>query len=174
MNPFVELCKLASNENWCWNLYCTTCGHMHFRYAFAELAAGKSPTDPSWIIHKRDTRYPDSLGPLPTGYTEEQKEKVATICRTADLSSIAEVCKCPDWLGYLGLVLSHMYSSTESFRKLSESWASQFSKLVTDTSAIRMKLDEIATGNGVLSITDLEACETSIMHNRGLQIQRDW
>jgi len=169
MNQFEELCKLASDENWCWKLICTTCGHMHFRYAFAEIAAGKSPTDPAWIIHGRITRYSNSLGPLPSNYTEEQKENISKICRNANLSSIAEACKFPDWLGYLGLVLEHIYSGTDSYKKLSESWASQLSELVSEGSDIRMKLAEIASGNGMLNIKHLEACETNIMPNNGLQ-----
>lgn len=169
MNQFEELCKLASDENWCWNLFCTTCGHMHFRYAFAELAAGKSPSDSSWLIHGRNTRYSNSLGPLPRSYTEEQKEKVINICCDASLSLISETCKFPDWLGYLGLILEHMYSGSESYKKLAENWASQLSQLVSEGSEICRKLKEIAEGNGVLNIQVLEACETNIMHNNGLQ-----
>jgi len=45
MNQFESLCKLASDETWCWDLSCTTCGHMHFQYAFLELIKGRSPTD---------------------------------------------------------------------------------------------------------------------------------
>ena len=53
---------------------------MHFRYAFSELAAGMSPTDGSWLIHRKITKYSDTLGKLPYSYTEQQKRK-----GTADL-----------------------------------------------------------------------------------------
>ncbi|MDD3940441.1 MAG: hypothetical protein PHQ01_02615 [Candidatus Pacebacteria bacterium] len=34
-NPFVALCEYASqNNNWCWKIICTTCGHSVFRVAF--------------------------------------------------------------------------------------------------------------------------------------------
>ena len=165
MNKFDELCKLASDENWCWKLFCTTCGHMHFRYALSELAAGKSPTDSHWFIHGRNTSYANILGSLPRSYTEQQKEAVINICIKADISSIASFCKFPDWLGYLGLVLEHMYSSTEPYKKLSESWASQLSGQVSEDSPLQAKLSEIAQGKGLLTINDLEACESNIMHN---------
>ncbi|MFZ5796796.1 MAG: hypothetical protein ACOY3O_00055 [Thermodesulfobacteriota bacterium] len=168
MNQFEVLCKLASDENWCWKLFCTTCGHMHFRYAFAELAVGKSPDKPGWIVHGRNTNYSNSLGPLPRNYSKEQQEKINNICRNASLASIAKACKFPDWLGYLGLVLEHMYSGEESYKKLSETWASQLSAQVSDESTLRIRLSEIAKGNGLLNIMDLEACETDIMHNKGL------
>ncbi len=166
MNQFEALCKLASDEKWCWNMFCTTCRHMHFRYAFAEMAAGKSPIDSGWIIHVRKTRYSNSIGPPPKDYTEEQKEKVIDICRNANLSVIADTCKFPDWLGYLGLVLEHMLSDTESYKKLSQNWASQLSGLVSEGSRIYTRLSEIAEGDDILGIRDLNACEIDIEAKR--------
>lgn len=157
---------MASDENWCWKLFCTTCGHMHFRYAFAELAAGKSPTEPDWIVHGRNTRYSISLDPLPRDYTEEQKQKISIICCNANLSIIADACKFPDWLGYLGLILEHMFSNAEPYKKLSENWASQLSGMICKEPTLHNRLSEIAKGNGILNIKDLEACELNIIHNR--------
>ena len=120
-----------------------------------------SPTSRRGPGHRycNHARYLKTLHPFPRNPTEEQKEKVTNICRNANLLSIAETCKYPDWLGYLGLVLVHMFSGAESYKKLSENWASQLSELVSEGSAIRMRLAEIAEGNGVLDIKDLEACE---------------
>lgn len=169
MNQFVALCNLASTENWCWNLFCTTCGHMHFRYAFAELTEGKSPADPEWLIHRRKTRYSDRLGPLPRRYTEEQKEIMQKICREADLSEIASSCRFPDWLGYLGLVLQHTYSDSESFKALSSQWASQLADLVSSDALVHAQLMKISYGDGLLNINDLEAYESTIMHNKAME-----
>lgn len=168
MNQFENLCKLASDENWCWKISCTTCGHMHFRYAFSELVAGKDPADPSWIVHDRNTRYSHLLGPLPGNYSKEQKEKLTNICCNARLSSIAGVCKFPDWLGYLGLVLVHMHSRANSYKTLSEVWASQLSEMVSEGSTVRGRLLEIAKGNGLLNIENLEACEIDIRCSNNL------
>ena len=165
MNQFESLCKLASDETWCWNLGCTTCGHMHFRYAFLELTKGKSPTDSQWQIHDRNTTY-DHLGSLPRNYTEEQKEIIHKICCEADLGIIESSCKFPDWLGYLGLILEHTYSGSKTYTELSSSWASQLIELVTSQSFIHARLQEIVEGNGVLCIKDLEECESNIMHNK--------
>ena len=165
MNQFESLCKLASDETWCWNLGCTTCGHMHFRYAFLELTKGRSPTDSQWQIHDRNTMY-DHLGSLPRNYTEEQKEIIHKICCKANIGIIESSCKFPDWLGYLGLILKHMYSGSETYTELSSSWASQLIKLVTSQSLIHVRLQEIVEGKGVLDIDDLEECESDIMHNK--------
>jgi hypothetical protein len=91
MNQFESLCKLASDEYWCWMLCCGTCGHMHFRYALSELAAGKSPTEESWLVHRQNTRYSSALGTLPHNYKEQQNENGLGICIKANISSLAVV-----------------------------------------------------------------------------------
>lgn len=165
MNQFESLCKLASDETWCWDLSCTTCGHMHFQYAFLELIKGRSPTDSQWLIHK-NTSFSDQLGSPPRNYTGEQKEIIHKICCEADLGIIESSCKFPDWLGYLGLILKHMYSGSETYTELSSSWASQLIKLVTPQSPNHVRLQGIVEGKGVLDINDLEECESDIMDNK--------
>lgn len=168
MNPFEELCKLASSENWCWKLSCTTCAHMHFRYAFLELASGKSPTGSDWIVHNKNTTYSSLLGLMPSTYSEKQKQEITVICSNAKLWSIANVCKFPDWLGYLGLILKHMYSDNKCYLKLSVSWASQLSELIPKELAVQQRLAKVINGRDLLSIQDLEHCESSI------RTTKDW
>ena len=160
MNPFEALCKLASKENWCWNLFCTTCGHMHFRYAFSELAAGKSPDNKDWLIYSEKTDYTQYLGPLPRSYREEQKEKFLNICQRANISSIAGNCKFPDWLGYLGLVLEHMHTRSNCYKSISSRWASQLRDIVPPASHAHARLCQvIEQEDELLNIGDLETCE---------------
>ena len=163
MNQFEALCKLASKESWCWNLVCTTCGHMHFRRAFSELAEGKSPESPDWPIHARITKYSNQLGPLPRSYSKDQKERILNICREANISSIARDCKFPDWLGYLGLVLEHMYTRANIYQAVSTSWASQLDKLVPLNTRAHDRLCQIIDHQDeLLGIKDLEICETDM------------
>ena len=91
MNAFEALCKLASDEKWCWNLYCTTCGHMHFKYAFKELAKGKSPENPDWVVHKEENYLHRYLGQIPIKYADFSKIRVLKICLDANILSIAEI-----------------------------------------------------------------------------------
>jgi len=159
-NSFESLCFLASNENWCWNLSCTTCGNMHFRYGFVELANLKLPGTKNWLVHTKTSTY-KKIGDFPRTYSLKQKSTIQEICIEANLQNIAKQCTHPDWLGYLGLVLVHINSDTELFQKLSISWAQQLRLMVYKNSAIDIKLQEIADGNGLLSINDLESCEYS-------------
>lgn len=165
MNRFEALCRLASEERWCWNLCCTTCGHMHFRYGFVELAKEKSPLDKGWLVHSRRTKYTEVLGPLPRHYTEDEKETVLRICSESNISSIAQNCKYPDWLGYLGLVLEHMNTDSETFKLLSSRWASCLSNFVIQDSIIHDRLIQLSRKKGLLNIRDLEKCEFSILNN---------
>jgi hypothetical protein len=166
MNQFFYLCKLASDENWCWKLCCTTCGHMHFRYAFAELAAGKSPDDANWIIHRRNKQLTNTLGSFPSHYSEEQKAALSIICSQASIRFVVQYSKFPDWLGYLGLVLEHMYSNAHTYSALSKSWAAQLAELIASDTALYARLTQVAEGSGLLNIHDLESCESNMMHRR--------
>jgi len=160
-NEFNALCRLASAEGWCWNLACTTCGHLHFRYAFVELALGKNPVDRNWIVRARQTRYQDSIGSFPRNYSEIQKEKVLNICADADIGQIALSCKFPDWLGYLGLILAHMKMENEAYIQLSQKWASQLKDLVMTGTSTWDQLDEISSGKYSLTLDNLKSVESN-------------
>ena len=171
LNNFEALCELASQENWCWKLGCTTCGHAMFRYSFSELASGKSPNDSTWIVKGHNTRLrylSAQLGRWPKFYDLKQKEIVIKICVDAEIVAISKRCKFPDWMGYLGLVLRHMEQSP-SFPKLSECWAGQLRKMMPSDSSIQKRLSDLSTGDGlssghwVLHTSDLELCEREIM-----------
>ena len=162
MNPFEQLCTLASNEHWCWKLNCTTCGHVHFRYSFAELAAGKCPDDKDWQIHRHRTNYTKQFGSWPKQYSDEQKLKILEICSEADISLIADRCKYPDWLGYLGLVLEHMNCDHNAYQTVSTQWANQLRDLSPANSQIYYHFDNIVTsGHARLTIKDLQQFDSS-------------
>lgn len=160
MNQFEQLCKLASSENWCWKLSCSTCGHMHFRYAFAELANGKSPTDPDWPIHSENSEF-RTLGQYPYRFSKAQIQAILKICHDADLLAIAQKCRFPDWLGYLGLILNHSEGNSD-YQQLSATWSAQLADVVTSETPIHATLLNIANGKGELSIADLEMIEQNI------------
>lgn len=161
MNAFEALCKLASDNNWCWNISCSTCGHGSFRYSFLELAKGKNPDDTDWIVSKeRNLR--SKLGSLPLHYSSRKKEAIHNICIEADIKSISKECKYPDWLGYLGLVLHHMADDSESFKRLSSNWAFQLQKMVNQETLTSSILQDISEDKSLLTVNDLEFCERDI------------
>lgn len=165
MNHFQELCEVASKNNWCWKLYCGTCGNFHFRYAFRELAAGKSPRSPRWIIRQNTDIVRKHLGKVPHNYSREEQENILQICQEADLLFIAFSCKFPDWLGYFGLVLDYtsQLSNYPIYAELSKRWAQQLSAMVHENSPIFDRLDLLSSGIGLLNLKDLESCEKDIM-----------
>jgi hypothetical protein len=137
-NQFECLCKLASDEVWCHNLGCTTCGHMHFRYAFVLMANGIKIQDKvtikrmgddfevkGWCVRSGRNISHQGLGVMPREYSQIQKDRVAKICANANLSVIAEHCRSSIWRGYLGLVVVHMASDSDAYKDLSIRWAKQ-------------------------------------------------
>jgi len=166
MNAFQALAKLASDEQWCWNLYCTTCGHTHFRYAFRELARGRHPEEENWVVHSKRTKYPQ-LGNFPRRYSPREKIQVLEQCKNTDLKFLKTECRFPDWLGYLGLVLHHMQSDSKAYQEVSCTWSAQLATIVPEQTAIHSKLTALSSGdNGFLSLNDLEDCEHAIETSR--------
>ena len=170
-NQFESLCKLASDEEWCWNLQCTTCGHQMFRYAFRLMSRGIKIQDETrmtlgnvyrasgWIVRVENNNgdYEGQLCKIPSfaqGWPESVKDKIANICAEADLEVIANNCKYPDWRGYLGLVAAHMSSDSDAYKNLSIKWAKQLLKM-GEGEASEFDLEEVANGERTLSWRDV-------------------
>ena len=158
MNSFELLCKLASEERWCWNLHCSTCGHMHFKYSFMELAKGKQPYSNEWLVHQKTKLY-KVLGSSTRAYTTEEKNNIIKICIDSSLSKIAKHSTYPDWLGYVGLVLAHTKINNHLYIELSSVWANQLKDIVEKESTISLKLQNIVASNTFLSLKNLEECQ---------------
>lgn len=168
-NAFEALCSLASEENWCWNLYCTTCWHMYFRYAFLELLKGHHPNDENWVTRKRNHRRLDNelgsvfrLGVL----SLEEMDEIQKICAGADLKAIAASCRFPDWLGYLGLVLGHFGRIEHANNRLTLAWAPQLADMLPEGSPFRASIGGKAEGSWPLHVEDMERVEREIGKKR--------
>lgn len=159
--PFLALCKLASEENWCWKITCTTCGHMHFRYGFKELINGKHPNDLNWVVNREMHITKPELGRLPTlgGFSKLEQDKLLPFVGEPPIGQIKEVSKAPDWLGYLGLVLVYCGSNK---KQLSGIWASQFLEMLPVGSSAHKAFSQIDEGLKTVSLTDLELAEMSL------------
>ncbi len=106
-HPFVALSHLASQEDWCWHIGCTTCSCREFRYGFLALARGHHPDSASWPVRK-GTIHIAERDPLPWMGPESntiEQSALLSLLGSAPLSQVHSVAKYPDWLGYIGLVL---------------------------------------------------------------------
>jgi hypothetical protein len=167
---FNALCELSSRERWCWRIYCTTCGHMLFRYALRQLANGDNPTSKNWLIHanhpvlKRGAPL-KSLGlipPLGSWPMDEQKRLSQILCK-ANLENIAANCTFPDWLGYLGLAIKYTEEVEVGSRLITQSWVPQLASLVQpETSAKNMLARLEQDPSSTLTWRDLAVVETSL------------
>jgi len=175
MNAFNELCKLASKEKWCWKVPCSTCANYDFRYAFLQLAEEKIPNEATWLSTREIEQ--NKIYNFPHEYSKEVKQSVLKICLESNLSFISDNCLFPDWLGYLGVVMSHMKprynENKDSYNKLTRHWAIQLHDMIPQSSAIYKRLESIIANNKHgLNFLDLEACEKVLSGEEAEEIKK--
>lgn len=167
-NPFDLVCILASEESWCSRIHCTTCRCCHFRYAFYDLAKGKSPEDKDWVVHADHSLGSSWLDWQNThehqmgGYTEEEKEVVMNICADADIDFINANCN-KQWPSYFHLMLhfmlsyvsdpNHVRRPSDTCRLAATRWVEQLKELVPQDDGITYYEIENLLDN-VVSIRD--------------------
>ncbi len=168
-NAFEQLCRMASEERWCWKIPCTTCGNMEFRYGFRAITQGHSPSQPDWIVHRQARGLRERYGRL--GYPRQTpwRERIAVlkICADANLATIAEQCEFPDWLGYLGLIVFLMRCPNSAYRKTMTLWAQQLRDMVPQDHPIWSTLDRaVRSPDRLLAFEDLEGVEVAMLRDR--------
>jgi hypothetical protein len=170
-SAFEYLCVLASREQWCWKVGCTTCGHGVFRWAFRALAAGRHPLDATWSVHwgrgATSTRLAARNGPLPPsgGWPLAEQERLQRIVARATVANIARETRFPDWLGYLGLALLYTEAAEQRDRVLTQALVPQLRELVLEQSPGACLLDELVNPEGQrLDWRQLETIEHSWRH----------
>jgi hypothetical protein len=164
-NAFVALSQLGSKENWCWKLYCTTCGSYHFRISFAELSRGKHPDDSDWIVTTKNNRWqklPDFRGDDLAG-----QERVLKIVAAADINEIAKVAKFPDWLGHIGLLFFWCSFLEGTTKILTKGLVPQFCELIKDKDPdLCCRLQKLLEEDRAMPINYLEEIEFALNSNR--------
>lgn len=143
LNSFQEICEVADEENWCWNLSCGTCGHQNFVKSLLLLTNEIEP----YPIMGRDMR------DLLISRGDKVQEKV----KDTSIDYFANNFKYPDFLGYLGIALHYSQSAERENRILTEKWVPQFIQFMSDDVDINIiHLQNILTQKKVLSIADLD------------------
>jgi hypothetical protein len=161
VNAFEALCRLAASERWCWNISCTTCGHMHFRFALQALSHGLHPESDAWRIH-RDTRDLGALPPL-GGWSQGTQENLARIVAAASLAQIAAAAHFPAWLGYLGLGLRYTEDEERRSRIVTNAWIPQLLEMLPPSaSECAMLRSIVADRSLVLTWRDLGGIERGL------------
>jgi len=161
-NPFVALCEYASQNNWCWKITCTTCGHSAFKVAFSKLVRGEHPDNNSfWLNGKENHSALKEIGK----YDDFRKRNIdsdiqlrlAKIVAEAKICDIQKISRFPDWLGYIGLVIHYCYDN-EASKILSDSLILQFMELLKDDKSTTEYLKK----KQLISVYDLEELEERI------------
>lgn len=164
-NPFVALCEYASQNNWCWKITCTTCGHSAFRVAFSKLVRDEHPDDDTfwpngkenYLAMKEVDKYNDFKIRIKSNSVDNQL-KLAKIVANARIVDVQKVARFPDWLGYIGLVIYYCHNDKAS-KILSDSLILQFKELLKGNKYMVEYLDN----KQILSVRDLEVLENQIV-----------
>ena len=166
-NAFEAMCARASDENWCWKIFCGTCRHAYFRCGFLELADGKHPDDEAWLSGRR--RHHEMFRQLFDRSERALEEPgvqraIAGVLADASIKQIASVCRRPDWLGYIGLGLFHTEPVEQIDRKLTNMWIPQLVLMLREDASSRKILQSIFDQPaGVLRWQDLGKLEMELL-----------
>ena len=155
-------------------MYCTTCGHMWFRYGLWEIAKGVHPDATDWRVSgdrqdlMRGSSAPE-LGPVPplAGWPLDIQRSLCAILAKASLASVRSACTFPDWLGYLGLALHYSEDAERRGRLITQSWAPQLARLFPEASPVTMLLADVSgRPDGILTWRMLESVEIGMRTHR--------
>ena len=117
-----EICRLASHDNWCWNLYCGTCGHQEFIKAL--------------LLNIHVT--PHINGDNKTLLFLNSKPLHKNFARIS-IHKLSRECKFPNFLGYLGIGLYYTRYHESQNNILSKNLIPQLLELI-----IKNKKSEIS------------------------------
>ncbi len=166
-NSFTALCEYASNNNWCWKIICTTCGHSGFRVAFSKMIRDHHPDEDCFWPNGKDNsslsreikEYNDFPNHPPFhNATINNQVKLSLIVADAKISDIQKAANFPDWLGYIGLVLHHC-QCRKATEIISASFVSQFNEILKENKYFHGSWKE---KDYLLTIKDLAEIECEI------------
>ena len=153
-DPFLTVCARASAENWCWNIFCTTCGAGRLKTALRQLA----------LEHKDPILPPLAIGNLAPLWSFRISRALIAAASRIEIRRLSQVSRFPDWLGYLGLTLFLAERAEARYRQLTASWVPQLLELVEDGSVGQQRLQEIRDDHRrILRWPDLELIEISVL-----------
>ena len=145
LNSFQAICDIATEEQWCWNLGCGTCGHMNFVKSLLLLIDEKEP----YPLHGKDCKE------LLFSRADKLQEKV----KDTNIDYFAKNYKSPRFLAYLGLCLHYTRTYEIMNRKLTKLWVPQIIRIIVKNEW-KKYLQKILDEERVLNIKDLENIET--------------
>ena len=172
LNSFQEICTVADEEEWCWNIFCGTCGHCNFVKSLALLINRRELT-PTVNGETKTPSYHYMKDKLLNDFSHNVQEKV----KDTSIDYFANNFKYPDFLGYLGIALYYSQSAENENRILTEKWIPQFITIMNHeerrgvfANVLKKRiyyLENILVDNKkVLTVKDFEIIERSCSHLR--------
>jgi len=162
---FERVCYLAPRDKWCSNIFCGTCGHTLFRYAFLEISNGIHPDSKDWIVsHDNLKEVSRKLGKLPNcgGWPLEQQKKLSDIFVESSIKNIMSNSRSGggcEWLMYIGLALLYTSGIELENRAITKSWVPQILELNVSDDTREYLTYILEKGVDTLKIINLDLIE---------------
>jgi len=133
-NAFVALAELAAQGDWCMEVPCTSCGNGLIMDGFREIARGRHPDAPDWIVGnergREDDRRVESATGDPLTLSREEQARLSEIVAEADYGEVSAVMSWPPYFFLYPLVLLRCEENEAATRRLSRGLMPQFERLV--------------------------------------------
>jgi hypothetical protein len=169
-NAFEAVCNMAAdcsraipgfNDGPCWRIFCSTCGHEGFRYAFYQIALGLHPNDEKWVNTFDSTDVFHTLGsPAEIARVFEGSSVLYETFAQASVRTILQNGIGSASLGHIGLALFHTECQEQMQRKLTTAWCPELLQMVPpDSPANNMLQERIMSDSMLLSWRDLKTVD---------------
>jgi len=162
-NQFIALCQLLSEEgNQCYKLSCGKCRVSQYISSFKKIIAGLHPDNKKEWGDTVEYHYKEKIGPWGKELNIDEQKILSRVVSSAKLEEINKVAKFPNWLGYLGWVLTRCERYEKKTRELTKSLIPQFLTLIDCQSQIYEELIKVLDSNYILNIHHLELIEKNL------------
>ena len=162
-NKFTALCQLLSEKsNQCYSLSCGKCRVSQYIPSFKKIIAGLHPDDIAKWGDVVEYNFKQKIGPYGKELNEEEQKKLSEIVSLSNLQEINLIARFPDWLGYLGWVVSRCEGYDKQTNKLTNALVPQLLELVNKNSFAHEELSKLLINNDSnLNIKHLELVENN-------------
>lgn len=144
MDLFLEICKSSEQANWCDSIYCTTCGHINFKYLFLLISRDDYESGTILINHNHTKILKDD-GELRSSVKSEVKKhlrqfqlsnenqiKLADLISDTNLKKVHKKVNTEKWIKALGIILYHTQENKDASQILTEVLLPQLRQIISE------------------------------------------
>lgn len=157
-SAFTAMVLRGHQDNWCWKIFCGTCGHSYYKRALLEVGNGMHPEDSDFWCNQKDER--QTWWPDDREFTPAIQERILVEATRADVHLLFTTCGSTFTLASVGLVLYHCERAERRHRLLSPVLSAVFRyRLASAGMDPEQREQLLRTERGIWHWRDLERLE---------------